>query len=196
MGAPVNFYEIINIGNRLAEVPGLNVIQAHVLNLGAGPGDSFMGKQLLHMPFQSITNVEAFPAYVQKLKQQRWIARSVSNWEGNIADYLRPYSQLSGGKIYDLTLLLDVLEHFEKEEALYLLDVIARITRVATLIWLPIGPAEQGALDGDELQVHRSEWKLTDFARPHYYVDYHPNFHQHFNPPAHAAWVRIQYNED
>jgi len=64
---------------------------------------------------------------------------------------------------YDLTILGDVLEHFEKAEArLFLEKCLKKSKRV--LIHIPIGPDwPQGAVYGNAHERHLSFWSMEDF---------------------------------
>jgi len=63
---------------------------------------------------------------------------------------------------YDLVLMGDVIEHFEKEEAHRLLKGLFQHSG-NILISTPLGMMPQGAWAGNEREVHRSGWELVDF---------------------------------
>ncbi|KPU27736.1 hypothetical protein TR13x_04245 [Caloranaerobacter sp. TR13] len=63
--------------------------------------------------------------------------------------------------IYDIALLIDVLEHFEKEEGKQVLYDILKICKVL-IISVPAIPADQTYLDND-LEIHKSVWLPKDF---------------------------------
>ena len=65
---------------------------------------------------------------------------------------------------YDYILLIDVLEHFTKEEGNTLLDLCA-VKGDKTLVVTPFKPRAQGASYGNEYETHRSKWSLSDFDR-------------------------------
>jgi hypothetical protein len=65
---------------------------------------------------------------------------------------------------YDLILICDVIEHFEREEALRLLDVLRRRAKWV-IVTTPNGPYTQGTVFGNEGEIHRSEWRPKDFQR-------------------------------
>ncbi len=67
-------------------------------------------------------------------------------------------------KEYDTVLLIDVLEHLDKESGYELIDEILQITNRSLIISTPIQWVEQGAYLGNELEVHRSSWSMVDFA--------------------------------
>lgn len=95
-------------------------------------------------------------------------------------DYIRPYHQYFYDTIhicnaldflkslddkYDLINLGDVVEHFEKQDGLELMDLSLKKSRY-TLINIPIGKDwEQGAINGNEYEIHRSFWQIKDFKK-------------------------------
>lgn len=69
---------------------------------------------------------------------------------GNFLDFEPP------GSLYDVTLLIDVLEHFEAGDAALVLSKALRMSK-HVLVVTPVG-YEQGARDGNEHEAHLSEW--------------------------------------
>lgn len=65
---------------------------------------------------------------------------------------------------YDVILLIDVLEHFEKDEGRKLLRALLAHTGKALIVSTPVTPAEQGAYLGNAYETHRSRWTVADFA--------------------------------
>lgn len=64
---------------------------------------------------------------------------------------------------YDLALMIDVLEHFSKEEGYRAVDGLLKRCRLL-LISVPAIPCEQSYLSND-LEEHKSIWKPEDFRR-------------------------------
>jgi len=64
---------------------------------------------------------------------------------------------------YEVILLCDILEHFEKGEALALLHRCRTIATKAVIVSTPHGKYEQGAAFGNEHERHLSEWFVCDF---------------------------------
>ena len=64
--------------------------------------------------------------------------------------------------VYDLALMIDILEHFEKEEGRALLSEILRKCR-KLLIAVPAIPCQQKYLD-NTLEEHKSVWDVQDFV--------------------------------
>lgn len=67
---------------------------------------------------------------------------------------------------YDVVLLLDVIEHLKKEDALRLIDRSKRIARKKVIIWTPSGFLKQTGdvwnLEGDFWQEHRSGFSVHE----------------------------------
>lgn len=71
----------------------------------------------------------------------------------------------------DTVVLLDVIEHLEKDEGRRLLDATVALARSQVVVFTPLGFAPQGAdedtdawgLGGTEWQIHRSGWLPEDF---------------------------------
>lgn len=68
---------------------------------------------------------------------------------------------------FDLVLLLDVVEHLEKPEALQLIAKAETVARQAVVVETPQGFLPQDidilGLGGDHLQTHRSGWEAEEF---------------------------------
>lgn len=78
-----------------------------------------------------------------------------------IADARTHLDQLT--RSYDLILMCDVIEHFNRDDALKLLAV-ARQKAKWVLVSTPDGEYPQGAMHGNDAETHRSTWRPADFA--------------------------------
>jgi hypothetical protein len=65
---------------------------------------------------------------------------------------------------YDLALLIDVIEHFEKDDGYQLLERLRAVAHNVILA-TPYGFAPQDDIFGNALEIHRSGWTERDFAR-------------------------------
>jgi hypothetical protein len=69
---------------------------------------------------------------------------------------------------YDVVLLLDVIEHLKKEDALGLIDRSKRIARKKVIIWTPSGFLKQTgdawSLEGDVWQEHKSAFSVHELT--------------------------------
>ncbi len=75
---------------------------------------------------------------------------------------------------FEGVMLIDFIEHLDKQSALALLDDIERIASKAILVHCPAGEHPQSedvfGLGGDEYQTHRSQWEAEDFEARGYVV--------------------------
>lgn len=65
---------------------------------------------------------------------------------------------------YDTLLLIDVLEHFDKEGGLRLINELLEVTNKSLIVSTPIMPAPQGEYLGNILETHKSRWNIVDFV--------------------------------
>ena len=75
-------------------------------------------------------------------------------------------------RAYDVILLIDVLEHFSKEDGLALIQRLLERVAKCLIISTPLYPAPQGTYLGNPHENHRSRWHPIDFAHldSHYHV--------------------------
>ena len=119
---------------------------------------------------------EVYDIPYERYEKKDWQLRidGVEGFEGYrnpIHDYV--YNHMYYGNIFDLipklekydtVMLIDVLEHFEKEEGLRLLDKLLYLTGKSLIVSTPIYPSAQGEYLGNDLETHRSRWTIVDFA--------------------------------
>lgn len=177
-------YDLLLIEPRLAD---LDLANLSILNLGAGDGEGNFGTQINHLPVDSVSHVELHQPSLENLYGKWFAGNSISY---HLDDALS-YCKRQPNKSVDVALLIDVLEHFTREQALELLAELERIVRKRTLIWVPIGNCEQHSYGGNPYQEHQSTWLAEDFngigevdvCWKHFHID----------PPCEAAWVTIQH---
>ena len=118
--------------------------------LEIGPGHGKYGALLKDYTSARVDAVEVFEPYVRDYKlKHKYDSVKVGN--GMEAD-------LSG---YDLVLLVDVIEHWDKAPALeFLRRAVAAGTKV--LVSTPRGFFPQGAVNGNEWETHLSGWNSPD----------------------------------
>jgi hypothetical protein len=76
---------------------------------------------------------------------------------GDGLEYLR-----QSDRRWDLILMCDVIEHFERDRALEAIDVLRSHAR-SVIITTPHGVFPQGCVHGNEAERHLSEWWPADF---------------------------------
>jgi hypothetical protein len=102
-----------------------------------------------------IDGVEGFAPYVGAIQEAIYDRIVVSS----IADAVPKLDQ------YDVILLGDVIEHFERKEGEALLQALLERARKRVIVVTPNGPYDQDASDGNEYQRHRSVWFPADFLQ-------------------------------
>lgn len=65
---------------------------------------------------------------------------------------------------YDVVLLVDVLEHFEKETGKEFIRKVLGHTKKALIVSTPLYPAEQREYLSNRFEEHKSRWMQVDFA--------------------------------
>ncbi|HOE95083.1 MAG TPA: class I SAM-dependent methyltransferase [Candidatus Sumerlaeota bacterium] len=155
------------------------------LDLGAGPGETVIARQILDIPWARLASVEAFHPYLNKLRQRQAAARRHEVLDCRIEHV---FGRFRAGE-FDLALLIDVLEHFSRRDAVDLLLRLERFVNRGVVIFAPVGIVEQDELDANALQRHRSHWLAEDWSRLGYQVEVYEAFHGQLSPPATAAWA-------
>jgi len=77
----------------------------------------------------------------------------------------------------DISIFIDVIEHFEKDDALCIIKQIERITRKKVLIFTPNGFLPQEPKDGNKYQVHRCGFRPSEFEDMGYDISWRMNDH-------------------
>jgi ubiquinone/menaquinone biosynthesis C-methylase UbiE len=103
---------------------------------------------------RQIDGIEAFESYLGPVHESIY----TRVYKG---DALQVLPALAGS--YDLVLLIDVLEHFTREEGLRVLEQCARISR-NVLVSVPVTVSEQENAFGNPWETHRSRWAKKDFS--------------------------------
>lgn len=110
-----------------------------------------------------------------RLKPEQWLTRieGVEIFE----DYRNPvwqyfYDEVHVGdaveyvkqsdRHWDVVLICDVIEHFEKDQALRVLDLLQSRAKTV-IVTTPNGHFPQGCVHGNEAERHLSEWRPQDF---------------------------------
>lgn len=122
-----------------------------VLDIGPGHGKYGLAcREYLH-DVQKVDALEIFPPYVTP----RLKAIYDTVYVDNALDFDYPQ--------YDVYLIIDVLEHWDKESGHKLLSHLTKLGKV--IISTPRAPGPQGAVNGNEWERHVSEWGGEDFER-------------------------------
>jgi len=120
---------------------------------------------------------EALDIPYERYNKSQWIARidgieAFCGYRNPLHDYVydtvfyKPVSEcLDSLGAYDVVLMIDILEHFTKEQGMELLERLLMHTRKALIISTPINPAPQEEYIGNSYEAHLSRWTPVDFAR-------------------------------
>jgi len=77
-------------------------------------------------------------------------------------------------KSFDLVLMLDIIEHLEKDESLAMMKIAERLAKVAVIVETPEGYVPQNidiwGHGGDEWQTHRCGWDKAELEGMGYKV--------------------------
>lgn len=144
----------------------IRIRPSSILDVGLGNGKiGFIARDLLDVMFGEryrreewkirIDGIEIFPDYIQE--HQRAIYDSIF-----IGDAFQVIDDL--GK-YDVIILGDVLEHFEKATAWEFLDKCASHSTDFLILCIPLGDKwTQPDIYGNEYERHRSFWSHDEFV--------------------------------
>ncbi|MCG0276860.1 MAG: hypothetical protein L5655_12040 [Thermosediminibacteraceae bacterium] len=75
---------------------------------------------------------------------------------------------------YDIILLIDVLEHFTKDEGYSLIRSLIKRANKSIIISTPLYPDKQKDYNGNYYEEHKSRWFITDFIEFDYSYKYIP----------------------
>ena len=134
-----------------------------ILDVGVGFGKyGLMAREVLELPYErynkdqwiiNIEGVEAFEEYRNPIHDHIY----------NKIHYGEASEVIDKLPKYDCILLIDVLEHFEKEEGKKVIDKLLAHTNKSLIISTPRYPAKQEEYLGNRYEEHKSKWSIIDF---------------------------------
>lgn len=155
----------------------LNLLQLKqpksVLDIGVGFGKyGLLIRDILEVPFE-------------RYNKQQWLCQldgveAFKGYQNPIHDYI--YNNIYYNDVmniicdlpnYDVILLIDVIEHFEKEQGYRLIKELLEHTK-SLIISTPLYPAEQEDYNGNFYEEHKSRWFIRDFIDFDYSFKYVP----------------------
>ncbi|WP_391204299.1 glycosyltransferase family 4 protein [Psychrobacillus sp. L4] len=158
---PTSWYQAVPTIIDLVQMDG----PQSILDIGVGFGKyGVLLREVFDIPYErydkknwhlQLDGVEGFEGYNNPIHD--YVYNKM--YYGNIFSVLPKLSQK-----YDTLLLIDVLEHFEKEEGLRLIAGLLEVTNRSLIVSTPIWPAPQGDYIGNELETHKSRWNIVDFV--------------------------------
>ena len=96
--------------------------------------------------------IEKWFPYVNQLRKELFHLKHIHVWELALAG---PFLSNIESNSTDISLAIDVVEHFEKEDALRLIKHMERISRKRVIIFTPEGFVPNEREENTELQRHR-----------------------------------------
>lgn len=145
---------------------------ASVLDLGVGFGmQGALVRQYVDQgvrPFETrLIGIEGFEQYMNPVWDiyDQVIINDIAEWVD--VQLAHNASDPNTSELFDMIIMTDVIEHFEKGEGYRLAkDLMALLNPGGTvLIGTPGIFQEQGAAYGNEFERHRSAWKAFDFPQ-------------------------------
>ena len=156
---PTSFYQAIPsiLDEILKEKPN------SILDIGVGFGKyGLIIREVLDLPFEryrkdqwliNIDGIEAFEKYKNPIHD--YIYNKI--YYGDASEVIKKLPK------YDCILLIDVLEHFEKEEGKKFINELMKHVNKSLIISTPRYPAEQEEYLGNKYEAHKSKWSIIDF---------------------------------
>jgi predicted TPR repeat methyltransferase len=119
-----------------------------VLDIGCGDGSHMASIT----PFINYAvGIDAFAHSLDKAQQAKIYSQTY------LMD-VKQIDELFENDSFDCVLAFDLIEHLEKDDGLHLLDLMEKIAAKKVIVFTPNGFLKQGAIQGNEHQIHRSGW--------------------------------------
>jgi SAM-dependent methyltransferase len=159
-----------------------------ILDIGLGNGKlGFIARDLLDVMYGEcyhrsqwrlkLDGIEVFEDYIQD--HQRAIYNDI-----HIGDAFDVIDRVGN---YDMIILGDVLEHFDKQKGIAFMDKCVRHANEAVSLFIPLGDGwAQEAIYGNPYETHRSSWHLDElksFSSNHHIYEYGQGRHGAFLIP-------------
>ncbi|MBE3584411.1 MAG: glycosyltransferase [Limnochordaceae bacterium] len=156
---PTSYYQAIPaiLDSILAERP------RSILDVGMGFGKyGYLCRDILEIPFR-------------RYKKEDWVTRidgveACHEYHNPVYDYA--YDHVFWGDVtqivdqldlYDVVLMIDVLEHFTKSDGYSIIRKLLNHTNKMLLISTPLYPDTQTDYNGNSYEMHKSRWHPLDF---------------------------------
>jgi len=138
----------------------LNKSATTILDLGCGTGDPmvFINKDNRFL----VTGIDGFSPSVEKCRESGYYDSVIT------ADIMDTEWFVSNS--FDVVMSLQVLEHLDKDDGEKLISEMLRIARKQVIITTDINEYVQGAVGGNELQIHRYIWDVDDLRTHGFHV--------------------------
>jgi 2-polyprenyl-3-methyl-5-hydroxy-6-metoxy-1,4-benzoquinol methylase len=130
---------------------------SRILDLGCGPSSPICRIKDRLQPGIHIVGVDDFAPYIEENKKREKPIHS---------EYVKSniFSVNFPPKSFDGAILLDVIEHFEKDDFLNFLPKLEKMTK-KIIVMTPNGFIDQDEYDHNAYQIHRSGWTADEMRR-------------------------------
>lgn len=128
---------------------------SRVIDLGCGPSSPLGRVKDKLKPTLYSLGVDDFDPYLEKNKKDQIHSEYLKS---NIFNINFPE------KSFDAALLIDVVEHFEKDDFLNFLPKLEKIAK-KIIVMTPNGYVKQDEYDNNEYQIHKSGWSTEDMEK-------------------------------
>ena len=150
---PISSYAVIpDVANKL-------IIQEPKTVLDVGIGNGLYGCLVKnYLPDAHVTGIEGWEAYRNPMWQ---------NYDSVIVHEVPQALEYLKGK-FDAIIMCDVIEHFDPDKGDYIIERLKGFLKKGgiMIVTTPSIFCEQGAVNGNHLEIHRSLWKdINGFKR-------------------------------
>ncbi len=140
-----------------------------ILEIGCGEG-----RNLTRTACLTKVGIDAFRPILDLYNKDDGIIRLNYNLQGGLTNLILPNT-------FDSVMLIDIIEHFEKDFAFELLKQVEQVARHIIVAFVPVGnhpqTTDDRGLGNDFFQTHRSTWYPEDFEELGYEVVHIKNHH-------------------
>lgn len=158
-----------------------------VLDLGCGEFASGISEEIPLLPFREYVGVEIHKPTFERARVKQLKAKRVGFVNMEIIEFLETVKNDK----FDVIMMFDVLEHFEKKDALRILSMVEKICTKRLIFFMPIGDhtleANDGIVAGNPYQKHLSEWSKDEWIKLGYDIELWKGFHH--SGKLDAAWI-------
>jgi len=117
---------------------------------------------------KKIIGIDIWRPYIEQLANELVDRTEIGLWYANICEIIENMHE----KSIDISLAIDVVEHFEKEQAVKLIKNMERISKKYVLIFTPVGFRAQEREENSEYQRHRCGFRPSEFKDIGYSIYY------------------------
>jgi hypothetical protein len=154
-----------------------------LLDIGCGPESPICGFS------KSIAQTTGVDSHLPSIERSRAAGIHTEYVQMHVADIGSRFAPRS----FDCVVALDVIEHFEKEDGLRLLDAMERIARKKVVVFTPNGFVAQSSTSDNPHQLHRSGWTVAEMRARGYDIvgigGWRPFRGAYANPRIRPFWL-------